>query len=49
MLTQGEEQWMKLRQNGGAALNEIDELYVDLAGHVKEFNEQKTQAEQQHN
>ena len=49
MLSQGEEQWLKLRQNGGASLNELDELYVDLAGHVKEFSREKERVEQENN
>ena len=43
--TQGEEQWIRLRQNGGSQLNELDSLYLDLAGHVIEFNTEKDKAE----
>jgi len=49
IISHGEEKWIKLRQNGSCALNELDELYVDLAGNIKEWKGQKELLEQENN
>jgi hypothetical protein len=51
IIDQGEERWIKLRENGGSQMNELDQLYMDLAGNMKEYKRQmdREQAQQDEN
>ena len=46
---QGEEAWIKLRQNSNQPLNELDKLYLDLSGHIVEFTREAKRLEEMEN